>query len=67
MAIKTIFGDFFFRITCLKIMTQLDFFLGILQRYELNIVVTLTNVELRKNTLPVTTIWEMIECFGVLI
>ena len=48
-------------------MTQLDFFLGILQRYELNIVVTLTNVELRKKTLPATTRWEMIECFGVLI
>ena len=48
--LKTIFCDYIFPGSPVtKSMARIDFFLELLPRNELNLIVTLTNVELRKN------------------
>ena len=41
-------------------MTRIDFFIGLLPRYKLNLIVTLTNAELRRKMYPAATRWEII-------
>ena len=66
--LKTIFGDYFFSGPPLATnMKRTDLFLELSPRYELNLVVKLTNAELRKNIWSETTISKNIKFFGVII
>ena len=57
LLLKTIFGDSAFPGSAVtKRMARLDFFLEMFLRNELNLIITLTNVELRQKN-PATTIW----------
>ena len=49
-----------------KKMTQLDFFLGIFFRDQLNLIVNLTNAELNRMIFPATIRWDMIIFGGFL-
>ena len=47
-------------------MTQLDFFLGIFFRDQLNLIVNLTNADLNRMIFPATIRWDMIIFGGFL-
>ena len=59
--LKTIFIESIFPGSPIdKKITQLDFFLQLLPRDRLDVIVTFTNEELRRKIYPATTIWEII-------
>ena len=65
--LKMIFGESVFPRSHISNMTQLDFFLDILPIYQLDLIVNLTNADLKRVIFPATTSREMINCFSVLI
>ena len=68
MAIEKIFGDYVFPVSHVsKKMEFTDFFFGLFLGDELNLIITLTNLDPHKDIFPETTRSEILKFFGVLI
>ena len=68
MSIEKFFGDYVFPgWPVAKIIIQINLFLDMFPIDELNLIDTVTNVDLHKKIFPATTRWEIIKFFGVII